>query len=68
MEQKYGKWSADTTTLEIRFDNDPSPVIELDQQEQEVGSWKILPLSSVPQVSISLCCPFLFSRIFNMYM
>ena len=44
MEQKYGKWSADTTTLEIRFDDDPSPVIELDQQEQEVGSWKILPL------------------------
>ena len=60
MEQKYGKWSADTTTLEIRFDDDPSPVIELDQQEQEVGSWKILPLSSVPQVSISLCFPFLF--------
>ena len=31
-------------TLEIRFDDDPSPVIELDQQEQEVGPWTILPL------------------------
>ena len=51
VEEKYKKWSADRTTLEIRFDDDPSPVIELDQQEQEVGSWKILPLSSVSQVS-----------------
>ena len=51
VEHKYEKWSADRTTLEIRFDDDPSPVIELDQQEQEVGSWKILPLSSVSQVS-----------------
>ena len=52
VKQQYEKWSADRTTLEIRFDDDnPSPVIELDQQEQEVGQWKILPLSSLSQVS-----------------
>ena len=34
-----------------RFNGDPSPVIELDQQEQEVGSWKILPLAP-PRVSV----------------
>ena len=51
VKQQYEKWSADRTTLEIRFDDNPSPVIELDQQEQEVGQWKILPLSSLSQVS-----------------
>ena len=51
VKQQYEKWSTDRTTLEIRFDDDPSPIIELDQQEQEVGPWKILPLSSLPQVS-----------------
>ena len=50
VQQKYEKWSADCTELTIRFDDDPSPVIELDQQEQEVGPWKILPLASPPQV------------------
>ena len=54
VKQQYEKWSADRTTLEIRFDDDPSPIIELDQQEQEVGPWKILPLSSLPQVMCSL--------------
>ena len=43
-------------TLEIRFEDDPSPVIELDQQEQEVGPWKILPLSSLSQVSNVFSC------------
>ena len=52
MEQKYGKWSADSNTLTIHFDDDPSPVIELDQQEQEVGPWTILPLAPPPKVKI----------------
>ena len=47
VQQKYEKWSPDCMTLEIRFDDDPSPIIELDQQEQEVGPWKILPLSTL---------------------
>ena len=51
VKQQYEKWSADTTTLEIRCDDDPSPVIELDQQEQEVGPWSILPLAPPPQVT-----------------
>ena len=51
VKQQYEKWSADRTTLEILFYDNPSPVIELDQQEQEVGQWKILPLSSLSQVS-----------------
>ena len=56
VQQKYEKWSADCTELTIRFDDDPSPVIELDQQEQEVGPWKILPLSSLSQVSNVFSC------------
>ena len=51
VKQQYVKWSVDRTTLEIFIDDDPSPVIELDQQEQEVGQWKILPLSSLSRVS-----------------
>ena len=54
MEQKYEKWTADATTLEILIEDDPSPIIELDQQEQEVGSWKILPLSSPSKVQCLL--------------
>ena len=54
VKQQYEKWSADRTTLEILFDDDPSPVIELDQQEQEVGSWTILPLAPPPQVKLML--------------
>ena len=53
VKQQYEKWSADTTTLEIRCDDDPSPAIELDQQEQEVGPWTILPLAPPPQVTAS---------------
>ena len=56
VKQQYEKWSADRTTLEIRFEDDPSPVIELDQQEQEVGPWTILPLSSLSQVSNVFSC------------
>ena len=37
VKHQYEMWRADSTTLEICFDDDPSPVIELDQQEQEVG-------------------------------
>ena len=56
VKQQYEKWSADRTTLEIFFDDDPSPIIELDQQEQVVGQWKILPLSSLSQVSDMFSC------------
>ena len=56
VKQQYEKWSVDRTTLEIRFEDDPSPVIELDQQEQEVGPWSILPLSSLSQVSNVFSC------------
>ena len=31
VEQEYVKWTADRTTLEICFSDDPSPVIEIDQ-------------------------------------
>ena len=54
MQKKYEKWSADTVTLEIFIEDDPSPVIKLDQQEQEVGPWTILPLSSPPKVSAAV--------------
>ena len=47
-------WSVDCTKLTIcRFVDDSSSVIELDQQDQEVDSWKILPLTP-PQVQV-LC-------------
>ena len=48
--QQYEKWSADSTTLEICSCDH---VIELDQKEQEVGSWKIRPLAP-PRVSVML--------------
>ena len=51
VKQQYEKWSVDRTTLEIFIDDDPSPVIELDQQEEKVEQWKIIPLSSLPRVS-----------------
>ena len=50
VQQEYNKWSADTTTLGIFIEDNPSPVIKLDQQEQKVDQWKILPLSSPTQV------------------
>ena len=37
-------------TLGIFIEDDPSRVIKLDQQEQKVGQWRILPLSSPTQV------------------
>ena len=52
VQQKYEKWTADSTTLEIFLEDDPCPIIQLDQEEQMVGSWKILPLSSPPKVLI----------------
>ena len=64
VKQQYEKWSEDRTTLEILFDDDPSPVIELDQQEQEVGQWKILPLSSLSRVSNVLFCQVGCNNIF----
>ena len=45
VQHKYEKWSADCTELAISFDDDPSPVIELDQQEQEVG-----PVENTPSI------------------
>ena len=52
VQEKYEKWSVDSNTLTIHFDDDPSPVIELDQQEQKVGPWTILPLAPPPKVKI----------------
>ena len=50
VQHKYEKWTEDTT-LEICIEEDTSPTIKLDQQEQIVdGQWKILPLSSPAQV------------------
>ena len=49
MQEKYEKWT-EGTTLEICIEEDSSPTIKLDQDEQEVGQWKIFPLSSPTQV------------------
>ena len=54
VKQHYEKWNADSTTLEMCFNDDPSPVV-LDQQEQEVGSWKILPLAPPRVSNFKLC-------------
>ena len=50
VKQQYEKWIADRITLEMCVEDDPSPAIVLDQQEQGVGQWKIHPLSSPTQV------------------
>ena len=50
--QRYELWSEDHT-LEIVIDNDPSPAIELDLQEEELKQWKIYPLSSPSRVNLS---------------
>ena len=50
MGQLYKQWTEDQTTLEIVIDNDPSPAIELDQQEDRLEQWKIVPLSSPSRV------------------
>ena len=42
--------SGQGTTLEICIEEDSSPTIKLDQDEQEVGQWTIFPLSSPTQV------------------
>ena len=68
MKEEYEKWSADNTTLDIFIDEDPNPIIELDQQDQEVGSWKVLPLSCPPKVqqylvlAVMLLCFMLWLR------
>ena len=48
--QRYELWNEDYTTIEICIDDDPSPAIELDQQEQKLEQWKIVPLASPSQV------------------
>ena len=48
VEKAYQGWSKENNSLEVRF-NDSA--IQLDQEEQEVGSWKILPLVTPPRVS-----------------
>ena len=48
MKKEYQGWSKENNSLEVRF-NDCA--IQLDQEEQEVGSWKILPLVTPPKVS-----------------
>ena len=50
MKQQYEKWSLDCTKLPLCCEDDPSPAIELDQQEQEVGPWTIFPLAPPPKV------------------
>ena len=54
VQQTYEKWSLDSTTLKVCFDDYASPLIELDQQEQEIGAWTILPLAPPPQVLVCL--------------
>ena len=53
MQEEYVKWSKDSVTIEVCIDDDSSPVIILDQREQEVDQWKIRPISSPPQVKMS---------------
>ena len=43
----YEGWSLDRHTLDIRFKDE---AVMVNQQEQEVNSWKIFPLSPPPQV------------------
>ena len=43
----YREWSLDDYTLDIRFEDE---AVMINQQEQEVDSWKIYPLSPPPQV------------------
>ena len=51
MKEEYGDWSLDNNCLEICLSDAD---IELDQQEQKVKSWQILPLTDPPKVYI--CC------------
>ena len=43
----YQEWSLDDHTLDIRFED---KAVMINQQEEEVDSWKIYPLSPPPQV------------------
>ena len=54
--QRYELWNEDYTTFEIYIDDDPSPAIELDQQEHKLEQWKIVPLSSPSQVFTHKYC------------
>ena len=49
---EYRGWSKDTTSLILHFNS--SSTIELDQGEEEVDPWKILPLVSPPHVRIMM--------------
>ena len=49
MKEEYGDWSLDNNCLEICLSDAD---IELDQQEQKVESWQILPLTDPPKVYI----------------
>ena len=69
MKEEYEKWSADTTSLEIFIEKVSNPIIELDLQlqDQEVGSWEIKPLSCPPKVqqyllAVMLLCFMLWLR------
>ena len=44
---EYQEWMLDDHTLDIRFKDE---AVVIDQQEQEVDSWKIFPLSRPVQV------------------
>ena len=44
---KYQEWMLDDHNLDIRFEDE---AVVINQQEQEVDSWRIFPLSSPPQV------------------
>ena len=49
MKEEYGDWSLDNNCLEICLSN---AAIELDQKEQKVESWQILPLTDPPKVYV----------------
>ena len=44
---KYQEWMLDDHDLDVRFEDE---AVVINQQEQEVDSWRIFPLSSPPQV------------------
>ena len=46
---KYQGWSLESYSFEVIFSDD---AIELDQQEEEVDHWKIVPLIPPPKVII----------------
>ena len=46
---KYLEWILDDHTLDIRFEDE---AVVINQQEQEVDSWRIFPLSHPAQVHV----------------